>query len=242
MVCPTGYRESHWEFAGKFDAVISYEELADYFRERSRGSGDEFSRMRFRAELLDQAVLKSGRGYLPVPNEVIGGFNARYVALLREVAPDIHPGPSMLKEANPDESVSMIFDHKLSFADLPKEIRPKRFAHELGRGHTHRANYVSVVFGGWGAAVEAVKERFEQDALELGVTVSSPPPTKARPNPGLVLTCATEVIDNQADFAQQQPQIVAGIQRAAALRQWLLSNETLLHTWRRQVEEVALRS
>ena len=237
LVCPVSYSDGHRQFAGKFDAVVSYEELASYFRSRSLRVGEDSARMRFRAELLDQAVLKSRRGYTPVPNEVIGGFNAQYVTLLRKIAPDIHPGPTMLKEANPDESVSMIFDHNKSFAALPPEIRPRRFSHELGRGQLHRANYVSVVFGGWGGALKQVREALEKDAKPLGATFSAAPATKVRPNPGLVMSCPTEPIDNRGDFATQEPAIIAGIRQATSLRRWLIDNQRLLFDWKQRAEK-----
>lgn len=242
IVCPDQYRADHKEFVEKFDAAITYEELAHHFRESSTGSDVEAARMSFRADLLDQAVRKSRRGYTPLPNAVIGGFNAQYVALLRQAAPNIVPGPSMLKDANPDESVSMIFDHARSFANLPKEIRPTRFAHEFGRGMEHRANYVAVVFGGWGSALSVVKEQFLKDTAVLGAAFSSKPATKTRPNPGLVMTCQTPAIDNQADFGAQTPSILAGIQQATALRDWLLQNQSLLFRWKRQVQDVIDRS
>ncbi|MCK8458660.1 PD-(D/E)XK nuclease family protein [Sphingomonas faeni] len=242
IVCPEQYQAAHREFAGKFDAVVTYEELARYFSGKSTSGGIEGGRMRFRAELLEQAINKGRRGYVAVPNEEIGDFNAAYVALLAEIAPEILPGPSMLKAANPDESVSMIFDHTRSFANLPREIRPTRFAHEFGRGQSHRANYVSAVFGGWGAALPAVNERFEQDARELGASFTAKPPTKVRPNPGLVMICSTPAINNQGDYGQQRQAIVAGIQRAEILRGWLLNNGPLLQSWKRQVKEAITRS
>lgn len=242
IVCPEQYEAAHREFTGKFDAVVTYEELARNFWDKSVSGGIEGGRMRFRAELLEQAINKGRRGYVAVPNAEIGDFNAAYVALLAEIAPDILPGPSMLKAANPDESVSMIFDHARSFANLPREVRPTRFAHEFGRGQAHRANYVSVIFGGWGPALPAVKERFEQDARELGASFVAKPPTKVRPNPGLVMTCPTPAIDNQGDFGQQRQAIVAGIQRAETLRCWLLNNSSLLQGWKRQVEEAITKS
>jgi hypothetical protein len=242
VVCPEQYQVAHREFTGKFDAVVTYEELARYFWDKSASGGTDGARMRFRAELIEQAINKGRRGYVAVPNEEIGDFNAAYVALLAEIAPDILPGPSMLKAANPDESVSMIFDHARSFANLPREIRPTRFAHEFGRGQAHRANYVSVVFGGWGAALPAVKDQFEQDAREFGASFAAKSPTKIRPNPGLVMTCPTRAIDNQGDFGQQRQAIVAGIQQAETLRGWLLDNGSLLQGWQRQAEEAITRS
>ena len=101
IVCPSAYSATHREFTEKFDAIITYEELAEYFSDSTTTHGTSAARMRFRADFLRQAITKSRRGYTPVPNEVIGGFNARYVSLLSELAPEIIPGPTMLKDANP---------------------------------------------------------------------------------------------------------------------------------------------
>lgn len=236
IICPSAYADAHRDFTSKFDAVVTYEDLADYFVARQSAHPAEPERMQFRADLLRQAVMKSRRGYTPVPNEVIGGFNARYVARLALLAPEIVPGPTMLKEANPDESVSMIFDHKQSLAFLPDELRPSRFAHELGRGSASRANYVSVVFPGWGAALDEVRDQFEQDAADLRPKFSSKPPTKVRPNPGLVMSCETLPVDNQGAFDAQLPLIDLGIRRAVELRSWLNANVPLLREWSSRVQ------
>jgi hypothetical protein len=146
LICPVSYARIHQDFATKFDAVVSYESVADFLR--SRGdvtSGETRRRLTFRADLLDQAIHKFRRGYTPVPNDVIGSFNQRYVALLAQLAPEIVPGKTMLGDAPPDESVSMIYDHVKSLNFLNEDIRPRRFAHELGRNHDHRANYVAVL-------------------------------------------------------------------------------------------------
>ena len=233
IVCPDAYARAHPDFTGKFDAVITYETLAGYFETFASGGTDEAAaRARFRRDVLDQAVNKHRRGYTPIPNEVVGDFNAQYVGLLAEVAPVIKPGKSMLKPANPDESTSMIFDHAASLADLPTELRPTRFAHELGRGQEHRANYVAVTFGGWGAALQTLKPVIQRDLADMGAVVSAKPPTKVRPNPGLTVACATPPVDNQQGFATQRDRLIAGVERASALRDWLRSNISILRAWK----------
>lgn len=239
IVCPSQYAAQHSEFVAKFDAVIPYETLSGYFGSRKQ-HGVEAVRMRFRRDLIDQAIGKARRGYAPVPNAVIGGFNAQYVALLAQLAPEILPGATMLKEANPDDSVSMIFDHKRSLGFLPEDIRPSRFAHELGRGSTGRANYVAVVFPGWGAAINELREEFEHDTVSIGARFSAKRPTKVRPNPGLVMYCATKPIDNQADFRDQMCAVARGIERAIKLRDWLQDSEAVLRRWQARVRELGV--
>lgn len=241
LICPSAYASQNKAFSGKFDAVVTYEQLAAYFGERAGGAGVEPARMRFRADLLQQAVTKARRGYEPVPNATIGGFNARYVELLGRVAPGIFPGPSMLKEANPDESVSMIFDAGRSLAFLPDHLRPSRFAHELGRGSARRSNYVAVVFSRWGQALQTLGDEFEHDAAAIGASFLAKP-TKGRPNPGLVMACPTDPIDNQGDFEQQRSAIERSIRRAVELQSWLRDNQQTLERWKTKVDEVLSRS
>lgn len=241
ITCPQAYAAEHGVFTSKFDAMVTYEAIADWFIKKAgvsvRTVPELTLRYAFRAEVLDQAIFKHRRGYLAIPNEVVGDFNARYVAVLERLFPDIRPGKSMLKPANPDDSTSMIFDQDASLSRLPADIRPRRFAHELGRGLDWRANYVAVTFGGWGSALPAIKERLEQDAAELGAHFSAKPPNKTRPNPGLVMALPTAPIDNQGDFDAQRDQIVAGMKKAAELRDWLLRNQRVLRQWKALVDQ-----
>ena len=192
-------------------------------------------RMQFRRDLLEQAVGKHRRGYVAIPNLVVGDFNALYVELLSSVAPEIKPGKSMLKEANPDESTSMIFDHNISLGVLPKHLRPRRFAHELGRDLERRANYVAVTFAGWGTRLQELKPILESDAAELAARFAAKSPTKIRPNPGLVMFIETEPVDNQGDFEAQKDALIAGVQQAEKLRRWLIGNQEKLEQWQRLV-------
>lgn len=237
IVCPKAYHVQNFEFTSKFDSVVMYEELHAYFSKRAGEAGPLARRMAFRAEILDQAIHKRRRGYMPVPNEVVGDFNARYVALLSEVMPDIRPGKSMLQPANPDESTSMIFDHGASLAELPKDIRPRRFAHELGRGSKRRANYVAVTFGGWGVALPHIKERLKEDAANLGAAFEAKPPKKGRSNPGLVMSIPSPPVDNQKSFDEQSRLLIEGMEQAGLLRRWLLDNQDILRSWQALVEQ-----
>lgn len=240
IVCPSAYISAHSEFISKFDASITYEGIEQYFREAEREAGTEaVLRFRFRAELMDQAVNKHRRGYTPIPDEIVGDFNAQYVYLLAEIAPEIKPGNSMLKPANPRESTSMIFDQNASLAELPEEIRPRRFAHELGRGSDRRANYVAATFAGWGKAFPELREQLEADTKSLGAKFSAKPATKVRPNPGLVVSIPSEPVDNQSSFEAQRTKLESGIRRAQDLRRWLLENQETLHAWKQRIEEIS---
>jgi len=237
IVCPAGYAAQHHHFTAKFDATVTYETIRDHLRLLADESGHEaVLRCGFRADILDQAVNKYRRGYTPIPDRVVGDFNKLYVSLLAAAAPSIIPGNAMLKPANPRESTSMIFNQALSLSALPVEIRPSRFAHELGRGSDRRANYVAVTFAGWGSALPGVVDRLDADAIELGATFSSKTPNKNRPNPGLVMAIPTEPVDNQGDFDTQTEALEDGMAVALELRRWLHDNQEILLDWKRLIE------
>lgn len=238
IVCPTAYAAQHPDFTGKFDLMLSYEEIAAFLRELLAEAGSELAlRYGFRAAILDQAIHKYRRGYTPIPDPVVGDFNARYVLLLAELAPEIGPGPSMRKPANPRESTSMIYDQAVSLAAIPDEIRPRRFAHELGRGSEQRANYVAVTFAGWGAALPAIGARLEADARGTGAFFEAKRPTKVRPRPGLVMALPCEPVDNQGSFDAQRDALARGIANAKKLRRWLLDNQDKLTAWKKLVSD-----
>lgn len=130
----------------------------------------------------------------------------------------------------------MIFDQAVSLADLPAEVRPRRFSHELGRGSDRRANYVAVTFAGWGRALPVIRDRLEADTIELGGDFTTKPPTKLRPNPGLVLSVPTEPVDNQRDFDSQIEALEDGMAVASELRRWLIENQAILFDWKRLAE------
>jgi len=238
IVCPEDYRDQQHQFTSKFDVIITYQAIRNWFLVVEAEAGDEaVLRYRLRAELFDQAIHKHRRGYTPIPDTGVGDFNAKYVALLADVAPEIVPGNSMLKPANPRESTSMIFDQNRSLTELPSHIRPRRFAHELGRGSNRRANYVAVTFSGWGAAFPLIRDKLAADAAMIGGSFSAKPPTKLRPNPGLVMSIPTEPVDNQGSFFDQQGLLANGIDKAVLLRTWLIANQEVLEGWKALFDE-----
>lgn len=239
IVCPKDYAVKHVSFTGKFDAVVTYEAIEGFFREMANeASSETVLRYQFRADLIDQAINKHRRGYTPIPEKIVGDFNAQYVSLLRSVAPEIIPGPSMLKPANPRESTSMIFDQTKTLAGLPADIRPRRFAHELGRGSERRANYVAVTFGGWGKILPILAN---EGVDGFGAVFTASRATKTRPNSGLKIALPTAPVDNRADFDEQLSIIEEGMREALRLREWLLSNQATLRRWKALVEEVGSR-
>jgi hypothetical protein len=238
IVCPEEYRDKYLEFTSKFDVCLTYQSIRNWFIQAESEAGNEaVLRYRLRAELFDQAIHKHRRGYTAIPDSVVGDFNAKYVKMLAELAPQIMPGNSMLKPANPRESTSMIFDQKKTLRGLQEDIRPSRFAHELGRGSDRRANYVAVTFAGWGAALPAIREVLVADTAGLDVEFTSKKPNQSRPNPGLVMSLPTAPVDNQGSFSEQQDLLADGIERAVFLRDWLLENRHVLVGWKSEVDK-----
>lgn len=240
LFCPGDYQNVQRDFARKFDSVVHYENFAEFLGSRAsqcKSTEPELhARLTFRIELLKQAIGKLRRGYEPVPLPHLGTFNSQYVALLAKLAPSILPGPSMLKAANPAESVSMIYDHVKTFEALPPNIRPRRFAHEFGRGQSHRANYVAVAFGGWGRKLETFKEALQADLGESAYRLEADRPSAKRPNPALRIIMATPPVDNHGLFEMQRFAIESGMREAVKLQKWLLQNAALLHRWREQLQ------
>jgi hypothetical protein len=238
VVCPEEYRNQHYHFTSKFDVCLTYQTIRNWFSDAQKEAGNEdVLRYRFRTELFEQAIHKHRRGYTPIPDIAVGDFNAKYVKMLAELAPKIIPGNSMLKPANPRESTSMIFDQKKSLAEIPDDVRPTRFAHELGRGSDKRANYVAVTFAGWGAFISSLHARMQADTIMINAEFTSKKPNKSRPTPGLVMLIPTEPVDNQGSFTSQQEKLATGIETALKLREWLIGNIKILKDWKALIDE-----
>jgi hypothetical protein len=241
LICPVSYAEKNSGFAQKFDFLLSYETLKSHFEKRlvDELALDEeiVGRLAHRVSLLDQAIDKRRRGYRQIVLPEKAGFNSKYVALLDSLAPLCRPGNQMLRgDGAPAESVSMLFDALGTFREIPEPLRPRRFAHEFGRGQKHRANYVAVTFSKWGRFLKQFQAEFEKDLdgtpYELLATVTS-----SRPNPGLVLLERTYPINYDVSFDEQQDNIASGIQKAENLRRWVLHNFSILRRWHVMVSE-----
>jgi hypothetical protein len=216
-------------FAAKFDSTVSYEDVHSFLSERAETlTGEIARRIRYRAALMSQALDKARRGYEPIRIDGIAEFNREYVRLLGLYAPQVIPGPGLVRQqSKPSDSVSMIFDCQPTFVALPAELRPTRFAHELGRGKSSRANYVNVQFRGWDSGLarltDASLHRFSSAGIEAEVWID-----RRSGKGGLRLAIATPPVDNQALFNVVEPSVIEGIQSAARLHAWVMDNRDLL--------------
>ena len=242
IVCPEDYAEQKCSFTSKFDHLITYENLAKYFRaaaETNRTSSFELAqRQNFRADLIEQAVFKHRRGYTPILNEELGNFKAQYVNLLADCFPNLLPGKNLLASSAPDLSRSLFFDHAAIFAELPIEVRPKRFTHEAGTNDVNKVNCVAVTFKDWGKALPTLKDQLKQDTKGLGgVDFRAKKARKDRPRPGLTMAIATDDVDHLGNFEEQKGNIIKCMRKAEELRSWLVSNQAILLRWKHLIDD-----
>lgn len=228
LVCPEAYAAKASIFAGKFDAVISYERIRSMLVQRAVGEiGELAHRLGYRADLISQAIQKSRRGYQAVPLAAVTNFTRAYVAMLDELNIALPPGPSMLKDA-PAESKTMIFApsalSKWSF--LPQT----RLVHQLREGNANICLY------GWG-------DHFSHLAGEIAPSLAGTPyrlvPTtnkRVKGRAGLMIVADTPVVDNTTDFDEQRERIEVGMRTTAELARWFETTEAAAEGWARRVE------
>lgn len=223
LTCPEAYRAQNTRFAGAFDHVVSYEMIADFFRARAgRESGELGARMTHRANLMMQAIEKQRRGYVQVIHPAKHAFSARYVALAAKIAPELIPGPSMLRESAA-ESVTMIF--------APETLPDWSFLPQMRIVHQLREGNANVNFYGWGDHFPEIAARVAADLAGSGIR---PVPTvnkRKGGRSGLMLVVETPAIDQFADFEAQIDAVRQGIERTSALRAWVLAHKSAVQRW-----------
>ncbi len=223
LVAPRAYIRGHATFAGEFDFTVGYEEIETYLAARATAAVPEIgARMRYRARLVRQAIDKERRGYRQVIHPARGAFAERYVALLGEIAPDLIPGPSMLRESAA-ESVTMIFASETlpQWTFLPR----MRIVHQLREGNANLNFYA------WGSKfpdlAKAMAPAIEESGFRLEKTVNRRKGGEA----SVKVAAVTPIIDPFGDFTAQEPSIRAGILAARALLHWLLGHESEIRQW-----------
>lgn len=223
LVAPTAYLNQHRQFASKFDATVPYEAVAAFLAQRGTLGGEVGGRLRHRAELMEQAITKSRRGYEAVPLAQIEKFNAKYVALLRPKFPMLKPGPSMLKEGRPGESKTMIFapDVLPDWDFLPQ----MRIVHQLREGNAN------VCFYTWG-------DQFVTLAGPMGADLAGTPyrlvPTvnkRANGKSGLMIVVETPQVDNVSGFDAQTDAILKGMEATERIRAWVWEHKDAVRRW-----------
>jgi hypothetical protein len=224
LICPRQYAAAASTFARKFDHLIAYEEVADFFSLRaSQVSGELRARLLHRRSLMDQATTKARRGYEAVGLVDIDRFIEKYVGMLREEAITLEPGPSMLKSGRPGESRTMIF----APSTLPKWpfLPQTRLVHQL------REANANINFYGWGDHFNEVAGEIAPDLQNTGYRLIPTVNKRVGGHSGLMIVANTPTIDSLAPFDAQREAILEGARIAARLKDWIWSNETTLRRW-----------
>lgn len=223
LTCPQDYRAANSGFAKGFDHVISYENLAGFFEARAaRETGELSARLSHRARMMRQAIEKQRRGYTQVIHPAKREFTARYVELLRDLAPELIPGPSMLRESAAD-SVTMIFGPE----SLPKWL----FLPQMRVVHQLREANANISFYTWGDHFNELAARISADLAGTGIRAIPSVNKRKGGRAGLMLVVATPRLDHFTPFDDQIDAVRAGIAATRALRNWFVSHQDEIRGW-----------
>lgn len=109
-------------------------------------------------------------------------------------------------------------------AGLKQPYLPKiRFNHQWQEGRT------KVLFAGWGQFRNRLESVMENDLQNTNILVD---PNKTK---SLGLMIPTPVIDNHKSFDDQKAIMIAGLNTAETLRQFLVSNKSLTEKWAKSI-------
>lgn len=223
LTCPRAYALSHESFARAFDFRIVYEDIERYFISRARETSPDIARrLSYRAELVRQAIGKERRGYRQVVHPARGAFAERYVAAVAQLAPELIPGPSMLRESAA-ESVTMIF--------APETLPSWHFLPAMRLVHQLRDGNANLNFYTWGDRFEILASLMAPAIDGTGFRVEQTMNRRKGGRTSLKIVADTPFVDLFGDFTAQEAAIQAGIHAANALRNWLLAHERDVRSW-----------
>lgn len=221
LVCPESYAAGHRVFAEKFDAVITYEMIADALASRAQNeAGEMAARLHHRADLMLQAIGKSRRAYDPVISAPVSGFWSRYLALCAQEFPSLIPGQALLKTEAGGESKTAIFANSPSWPFLLRT----RLVHQL---RASDANFCFYSWGGSTARIEAMAKDLVRTPYALRVSKSK---SEA---PSVMISIATPTVDNLGDFDAQRSEISEGMAKTSELYAWVISQQAMIERWSR---------
>lgn len=230
LVCPEHYIESHPRFASAFEKTVPYEAVCQHFKGRIRSEIEEISaRCSHRANMIEQAIGKSRRGYVQVVHPGKRAFSSKYVALLEELQSPLIPGPSMKKDSGA-ESVTMIF--------APNTLPKWSFLPQMRIVHQLREANANINFYTWGDhfpnLAQAMAPALQGTGFRLVPTVNK----RKGGRSGLMIVAETPKIDQFADFEHQRDAVIQGIRTTETLRDWLLDHRNEVETWSRAVAQL----
>ncbi len=223
LLCPTGYPNLHPGFASQFDKVLNYEVIRDYFKNRSiQMQGEIGLRCAYRSQLMTQAIDKLRRGYEQVIHPAKYAFSQRYNTLLAELAPNLLPGPSMLRESAAGSRTMIFAPESLpNWSFLPQ----MRIVHQLRKGNAN------INFYGWGEHFDALQNIIMHDLEGTGLRLVKGVNRRANGRAGLMIAADTPKVDLLGEFDLQEEAIRKGIQVTLRLQEWLFANEDTVFKW-----------
>lgn len=227
LICPKAYAAKKQIFAEKFDFLVTYEMIIGHFETRSQNeTGELTARFQHRASLMHQAVEKERRGYTQVIHPAKRRFSKQYVDLLKKIAPNLIPGPSMLRESAA-ESVTMIFAPTtlLKWSFLPQT----RIVHQLREGNAN------INFYGWGDHFTELAQPMASSLAGTGFKLVPTQNKRKGGRSGLMVIANTPRIDQFSEFDNQRDAIIEGMQQVDALRKWFIDSKHEIKNWARIV-------
>ena len=193
LIAPRSYFGRNPQRLG-FDAVVSYEDLRTWFKEKSAIG----VRARVKVRLLSDAIQKSRSGYQPVQDQVVTAFWKSYWELASELAPELE-----MREPGGKPSGAGFVWFRPSV--LPRSVT---IVHKLPWGN------VDLQFHGMGKDLEAFRRAVE-DYLEPDMSV-------ARANKSAAVRLKTAPLETTLPFSEQADLAKKGIRAATKLLRWYL--------------------
>ena len=233
LICPAAYAAENPRFAEGFDHLIGYEDLAAHFEARmARESGELAARLAHRVSLMRQAIDKQRRGYVQVIHPAKRQFTERYVALAREIAPELIPGPSMLRESAAD-SVTMIF--------APETLPKWHFLPQMRIVHQLREGNANISFYTWGDHFPELAATISADLAGTGIRAVPSVNKRRNGRAGLMLVKETPELDHFVDFDAQIDAVRQGIVTTRALHDWFVRHRDAVRGWAALVPDQSAR-
>lgn len=229
LICPKEYGTRHVKFARAFDQIVRYEQISGFLEHRARRTSDEIAaRCAHRGKLMRQAIDKQRRGYAQVIHPAKRAFTRRYVERLKEVAPSLIPGPSMLRESAA-ESVTMIF--------APETLPKWRFLPQTRIVHQLREGNANINFYRWGDHFVDLASHMAASLKDTGFRLVPTVNKRAKGRAGLMIVAPAPKVDHFGDFDAQNAAIREGIAQTLRLQSWFRAQQKEIERWSAIVAE-----
>lgn len=214
-----------------FDHVVRYEEIASFLEQRAAEVVEELSRrLTHRAQLIKALAARKCHQQKTALQSGKQRFAARYIQQVSQDAPELIPGPGMMRKGT-SESTTMIFDPETlpNWPFLPR----MRIAHHLREGKA------KITFYSWGECYTALAALAGGDLAGSGISVQPGGTSRKAGGSALTLVADAPRIDHLKAFDDQLDEIRAGIGATRAMLAWVKSHEAQVHRWSTIVARLA---